>query len=161
MNKLLITAAAAFIALNAMLAGAAEAGFNLRLKAPAGFATVEKAGCGGGRGYFRSYRKHAFRSGRRSKPKVYAARKPSKPVSVAKVEPKAPAAPAVETASAEVEVQNSSITTAEGDAAQTAEAKPASVKAAEPKVAAAEDIGCKQFFPSVGMTLSVPCEKAQ
>jgi hypothetical protein len=26
------------------------------------------------------------------------------------------------------------------------------------KVAATSDVGCKKFFPSVGMTLSVPCE---
>jgi hypothetical protein len=142
-NKLLIAAAA--LALTALLGSGAQAGFNVRLSAPKDFSTVQKAGCGGG--YGNSYRKRRYRSvSRRSSRKVYAARKPAKAVSVAKVEKVEKKA---EVATAPVKSQNSSITTAEGQVATKSEPK---------KVAAVEDLGCKQFFPSVGMTLSVPCE---
>jgi uncharacterized membrane protein len=155
-NRLLIAAAAAFFAVTAFFGAGAEAGFNVRLKTPSGFSTLEKAGCGGG-GYRRFFRKR-YQSVRRSvKPKVQVARAPAKSESIAKVEPKAETAAEPE---AKVAVsENSSISTASG---KVAEVKP--VGAAKPeeksekKVAAAKDLGCKQFFPSVGLTLSVSCE---
>jgi len=148
MNKLLIAAAAAFFAVTALFGTGAQAGFNVRLGAPAGFSTLQKAGCGGG--YRRIFRKHSYRSvSRRTKRKVYAAKKPAaETVSVAKAEE------TTETAPKTAQSHSSSITTADGEVTQAAK-----VEADEPaKVAAAEDLGCKQFFPSVGMTLSVPCE---
>jgi hypothetical protein len=143
MNKLLIAAAA--LILTALLGSGAQAGFNVRLDAPKGFSTLQKAGCGGG--YRRTYRKRRYRSAsRRSSRKVYAARKPAKTVNVAKVEKVEKKA---EVANVTAKNQSSSITTAEGQVATKSEPK---------KVASVEDVGCKQFFPSVGMTLSVPCE---
>jgi hypothetical protein len=144
-TKLLTAAAAAFFAVAALFGSGAEAGFNMRLKAPAGFSTLEKAGCGGG--YRRVYRKRYQSARRRVKRKVQVASKPvAEKVAVAKVE----------TTDQVVQSENSSISTANG---KVAEAKP--VEAAKPeekKVAAAKEVGCKQFFPSVGMTLSVSCK---
>ena len=89
MTKLLTAIAATFLAIAAIASGA-EAGFNVRINAPTGFSEVHKAGCGGGGGYGRSYRRAAYQSVRRTKRRVeVASRKVSKPAVVAKAEPKA------------------------------------------------------------------------
>lgn len=161
MTKLLAAIAATFLAITVIASGA-EAGFNVRINAPTGFSEVHKAGCGGGGGYGRSYRRAAYQSVRRTKRRVeVASRKVSKPVVVAKAEPKVePVEAAPEQTVAEVE--NSSISTDETVAVE----KVAEVKVEKPvkkqieqKVASAKDLGCKTFFASVGMTLSVPCAK--
>ena len=161
MTKLLAAIAATFLAITAIASGA-EAGFNVRINAPTGFSEVHKAGCGGGGGgYSRSYRRAAYQSVRRSKRRVeVASRKVSKPAVVAKVEPKVePVDAAPEQTVAEVE--NSSISTdgvAVEKVAEVKVEKPVK-KQIEQKVASAKDLGCKTFFASVGMTLSVPCAK--
>ncbi len=163
MNKLLAVIAATLLAVTAIASGA-EAGFNLRIKAPAGFSEMHKAGCGGS--HVRAFRQRAVRqSVRRSKPRVEVASRPaSKPAVVAKAETKAPAD--VETIETEdvAQIENSSITTeqkvAEIKTPKTVEKvaeKPG--KKVEQKVAAAGELGCKTFFASVGMTLSVPCDQ--
>jgi hypothetical protein len=156
MNKLLTVIAATFLALAAIASGA-EAGFNVRINAPAGFSEVHKAGChGGGGGYSRSYRRSAYQSVRRAKRRVeVASRSVSKPAVVAKVEPQAE--PVENTA----ELENSSISTEEKVAEvkiEKIEKVEKTAKKTEQKVAAAKDLGCKKFFASAGMTLSVPCE---
>jgi hypothetical protein len=152
-NKMLIAVAAAFLAVTALFGSGAEAGFNVRIAAPAGFSSLHKAGCGGG-GYYRVYRKRSSQSaGRRAKRKVEVASKAeAAPVAVAKAEPEVEAKTEAKTEAPVAETENSSISTGAG--------KVAAVKTAEPekKVAAAKDPGCKKFFPSVGMTLSVSCE---
>ncbi len=66
--------------------------------------------------------------------------------------------PTEETAKADpvelnVESENSSISTASIDKSESAEAK------ATPAVTkVSTNVGCKKFFPTVGMTLTVPCE---
>lgn len=53
--------------------------------------------------------------------------------------------------------ENSSITVASTDEAKTVEpVKTAETKKSEPAVA--QKLDCKKFFPSVGLTLTVPCE---
>jgi hypothetical protein len=161
MNKLLTVIAATLLAVTAIVSGA-EAGFNVRIKAPADFSEVHKAGCGGG-GASRSYRRARYQSVRRSKPRVeVASRTVSKPAVVAKAETEAPvAAEPIEDTADVAQIENSSITTEE----KVAEVKPKTekkvaekpAKKAEQKVATAGDLGCKTFFASVGMTLSVPC----
>ncbi len=172
MTKLL-TVIAATLAVTAIASGA-EAGFNVHIKAPAAFSEVHKAGCGGGGAS--SYRRAASQSVRRSKPRVQvASRTVSKPAVVAKAETEAPAAAEpIEEAAKVAKIENSSITTdekvAEVDTPKTeknvaeiktpkAEQKVAEkpAKKAEQKVATAGDLGCKTFFATVGMTLSVPC----
>jgi hypothetical protein len=174
MTKLLAATAATLLAVTAIASGA-EAGFNVRINAPAGFSEVHKAGCGGGGGAS-SYRRAASQSVRRSKPRVQvASRAVSKPAVVAKAETEAPAtAEPIEVAAKVAKIENSSITTdekvAEIDTPKTekkvaeiktpkAEKKVAEkpAKKAEQKVAAAGELGCKTFFATVGMTLSVPC----
>lgn len=54
----------------------------------------------------------------------------------------------------EVETENSTISTASVDKGEAGEPKAAA--SPEPKVSKA--VGCKKFFPTVGMTLTVPCE---
>ena len=163
MNKLLTVIAATFLAIGAIASGA-EAGFNVRINAPAGFSEVHKAGCGGGGGYSRAYRRSAYQSVRRKRRVEVASRTVSKPAVVAKVETK----PAPVEAPAEIE--NSSIVSA---ADKVAEAKIESPvkrpaqdaaetttdQAAQKVASAIKDVGCKTFFASVGMTLSVPCAK--
>jgi hypothetical protein len=172
MTKLLTVIAATLVAIASVATGA-EAAFNVRLAAPAGFNQVHKAGCGGGGGgYRRAYRKRVVRqSVRRSAPKVQtASRTIEKPAVVAKAEPKA--APVEKIAEKSAEFENSSISTSKEVAEAAVEApavvpvkKPVKIVAApaeEPaqKVAAAiKDVGCKTFFATVGMTLSVPCAK--
>jgi hypothetical protein len=150
MNKLLTLIAATFIALTALLGSGAEAGFNLRIKAPTDFSALHKAGCGGGGGYVRSHRQRSYRSvSRRVKRDVdVAEQKPAKSVTVAKTEPEA----LPETTNKTAEVENSSISTANGQVAEVKTAEP------EQKIAVAKDVGCKKFFASAGMTLTVPCE---
>jgi hypothetical protein len=150
-NKILTAAAAAFFALISLVGSTAEAGFNLRIPAPAGV-VHQAGGCGGG-GYgriYRSYKPRSYRSAsRRVKAKTHVASKPAaKPVTVANEQSETE----VEAASTTAKVENSSISATEGDVAE--------VKApvADKKVTATNEVGCKKFFPSVGMTLSVPCE---
>jgi hypothetical protein len=58
----------------------------------------------------------------------------------------------------DVESENSTISTASVEKAETVAA--AEPPAKEPKTIgkAAGNVGCKKFFPTVGMTLTVPCE---
>jgi hypothetical protein len=178
MSKLLTVIAATLLAIASVATGA-EAAFNVRLAAPAGFNQVHKTGCGGGGGgYRRAYRKRVVRqSVRRSTPKVQTASPAiEKPAVVAKVEPKS--APVETVAQKTAEIENSSISTSKEvvkaevatPVVQAAAEAPVKTKAGivaaapaeEPakKVATAiKDIGCKSFFATVGMTLSVPCAK--
>lgn len=167
MNKLYSVLAATVV----VVAGAAsaDAGFGVRLNIPAGFSQVEKAGCGGSHVRF-VRRRFAHQSVRRPKRKVeVAVRKVEKPVTVAKIDPK----PIVEEESlaSVTENENSTVAVAADEIPAPAvivpEKKPAKAAANAvsgdtpgQKVAAAlKDIGCKSFFASVGMTLSVPCAK--
>ena len=168
MNKILIAAAAAFLAVTTF---GAQAGFNVRLSAPAGFSTVEKAGCGGG-GYS-SYKKRRYSSIKRAKRKAYLAAKQIAAKKAAQkriAAEKAAAAKAArlaqqkEEAKAEQQVALATTADSENSSIAASTGKPAKAEAAkgepedEEKVAVAKDPGCKQFFPSVGMTLSVPCQ---
>lgn len=165
MKKLFSVLAATIV----IVAGAAsaEAGFAVKLTAPAHFSQIEKAGCGGG--HARIFRRRvAYQSARRPKRHVeVASRRVSKPVTVAKVEPK----PVVkdDTLASVTGIENSTIAPAADQVATpeiiVPENKPAQAAAVakenpEQKVATAvKDVGCKSFFASVGMTLSVPCAK--
>jgi len=142
MNKQLIALAATLLAIPTLFGSAAEAG--------------------GGHGFHRAFHtflalqalhsRHEYRetyhAKRRVKRTVHVAKKPvSKPVSVAKVEPET----TTEAPSQVSEMENSSISTVDGAVAAVETDK-------TDKVAEVRDVGCKKFFPSAGMTLSVPCE---
>jgi hypothetical protein len=57
---------------------------------------------------------------------------------------------------ADVETENSAITTSSVDESETKETKKTEAASAEePKES--KNVGCSKFFPTVGMTLEVPC----
>jgi hypothetical protein len=150
MNKSLLTIAAALVAATTMFASAAEAGFKVRL------------GFGGPLPYFTAYNnsgsygrkcsKHAYRAVRREeRAPVRLTKKSASETNVASIEQKP------ETTAQVADTENSSISPT---GVTVAEAKTDAPKTTEPakQVAVAKEVGCKKFFPSVGMTLSVPCE---
>lgn len=169
MNKSLVALFAALVAVATMFASTAEAGFKIRLGFGGPLPSFTAHGNGG------HAKRHYYRKryiARRAAKKVVVAKK-SKPsaVKVAKKEVSKPQV--VATAPAEVveepevtaDSENSSITTAALDpAAAGTEAASVEVKAdATTEKAAVEPkrtskLDCKKFFPSVGMTLTVPCE---
>jgi len=159
---------AALIAAATIFSSAAEAGFKIHL------------GFGGPLPGFTAHGNSSYHHRRRyiarrivKKEKVYVAkRKTTSEPKVAKVE-KTVSKPAVVATVPVIEPdviadsENSSITTAALDTASVAPetVTPVEVKAdaTEPKTSskpekAASKLDCKKFFPSVGMTLSVPCE---
>jgi hypothetical protein len=75
---------------------------------------------------------------------------------IADSEPEAKPVETAKTAPVDLDVksENSTISTASVDKSETVASKDAPTD--EPKVSKA--IGCKKFFPTVGMTLTVPCE---
>jgi len=80
------------------------------------------------------------------------------PVAVAKAEPVAKSEPAtktVETAAAPAETTPVEPRETPISVASVLEKKGVS---ADEGIEVAQDVGCKKFFPAVGMTLSVPCE---
>jgi hypothetical protein len=115
------------------------------------FVSGAQAGCGGG-GYDYGYSyqsewhptRHHVRVARRE------------PVQVAKADDKPANAPV------NAVTENSSIATVTAKASEskpTEIVKTAAVNAAKPAVdASTAKVGCMKYFPSVGMTLTVPCE---
>lgn len=172
MNKSLIAIAAAVFAAAIGFASSAEAGFKVHL----GFGgPLHAFGNSGGHSY-RHHKRRSYVAHRAVTKKVRVATKKSQPTeTVAKVEePEVVAAlPVAETVTT-VENENSSITTASVDPSLvTSPETPATTAAVEPVKAAAlpvkpaaetkleksaSKLDCKKFFPSVGMTLTVPCE---
>jgi hypothetical protein len=152
----------------------AEAGFKIRLGFGGPLHAFNTYGNSGGHSH-RHHRRRSYVVSRTVKKKVHVAKK-STPVTekVAEVEkPEVVAAvPVTETVTI-ADNENSSITTAAVDPslvttpetpATTATVEPAT---GEPPVAqttevkrekSASKLDCKKFFPSVGMTLTVPCE---
>jgi hypothetical protein len=163
MNKSLIAIASATVALAAFASSSAEAGFGIHFGGHHGF-------FGGG---FHGFHRHCRRPEyviRQVQPRVYVTRQ-ARPVVVTEDEP------AKEVVVAHNE--NSTIAMASADVAdnattdsvekiivktdKTAVAAPKPDKVAEAVVEAAKPqpskrLDCKKFFPSVGLTLTVPCE---
>ncbi len=119
------------------------------------YVTSAEAGCGGGYGFYRSsYRPVAHVS----KPRIARKQSSDSVAAVVKPETKQVAETQVEKKDETVAVNTAPVT----EKAKVADANPADVKPADAKVtekvaSAAKDVGCKQFFPSAGLTLSVPC----
>jgi hypothetical protein len=159
MNKSLIALATALVAATTMFASTAEAGFGIRI----GFGPIGFASHGGYGASEPTYRKREYRAVRRQerqeKVRVSKAKKATETATVEKAE--ATPAPVAETTTAESE--NSSISVAAVEQVEAPQAaEPTTAKTVEKPVttAAAQTttIGCKKFFASVGLTLSVPCE---
>ncbi len=163
MNKTLVAIAAAFLAVTT-LCSAAEAGFKVRIGFgfPMGGFNAHHGG-----GYeHRRHRRHRYVV-RKAKKKVHVAKSktsaPKKAKQIAKVEPAAVAAPEP---IVQTETENSSITPVEAVTETSSTEKTAETAdiAADPVTPVADEqktvnkLDCKKFVPSVGMTLSVPCE---
>jgi hypothetical protein len=146
-NKPLIAIATALVAATTMFASTAEAGFRVRLGFGGPLPAFTAYGPGNGYAHKECHR-HDYRSVRHvERERVHVAKKHVKTESVAKADD----TPQVTNETAEME--NSSIASAPAKTAETTTPAPQSKVVAEVK-----DVGCKKFFPSVGMTLTVPCE---
>jgi hypothetical protein len=155
MNKSLVAIASAVLAAATLFASSAEAGFKIRL------------GFGGPLPAFTAYsnsgyygrklcNKRAHQVVRREeKAPARVARKAAGSTNVAKVEEK----PEATDQTAAAERENSSISVAQAEVTENTAAEPIkTAAAATSEAAASQKVDCKKFFPSVGMTLSVPCE---
>jgi len=173
MNKILIAIATVVFALGGMITSSAQAGFKTRLGI--GLAIGAASIIANQHRYERRARRTRHHARRKAKRKVHVTQKRAvspKPA-VAEVEDTPIVAPVKKTAAIS---RNSSITTAalppaedevevevEDQATETAaDETPVPVEPAETSASDAEQtankLDCKKFFPSVGMTLSVPCE---
>jgi hypothetical protein len=168
MNRIMIAVAVAVFAMSGMLARPAEAGMKGRLAVGLAIGALGVMAHEHRRAEHRKWKKKHYEARRRATKKVYTAKKKSKPEvkEVAKAEPAPlPEQKVVDTA---VENENSSISTAAlapisetasideteaiNVAAEVSETDPVAVQET------AKNLDCKKFFPTVGMTLSVPCE---
>lgn len=145
MTKSAFAIAIAIFTFATMLASTAEAGFKVRL------------GFGGplpfqGHQYSNDYQPKTYK--KRTYRKVERRAAPRK-VETAKAQP----AKEIETAPvAQAETENSSITTARAETTETAAVETTDETVETASVDAPKELGCKKFFASVGMVLSVPCE---
>ncbi len=177
---------AAILAAATMFASTAQAGFKIRLGFGGPLPAFNAYGNGGGYSHRHYSRKRYY--GRRvvKKEKVYVAKKAEPKVAAKKYKPEKVAAKPVtkkqvsvaSAATTEPEViadtENSSIAAAleqpaiaptalkVEDAVQvqpaTTAATPLTPETTSKPTKAASKLDCKKFFPSVGMTLTVPCE---
>ena len=167
MNKSLVALIVALIATATMFSSAAEAGFKIHL----GFGGPLHGFTGNGGGYSQKhYHRKRYIARRVKKEKVYVAKRKVSEPKVAKVEkvskPEVVATAPIVEPDVIADSENSSITTAALETVDTTASvatdtvAPVEVKAdaATKPEKAASKLDCKKFFPSVGMTLSVPCE---
>ena len=164
MTRTILAIATAFLAVMTVFASAAEAGCISCEHVPVvvrGSLTSDTATrYTKKRFYARSIARAKARARARA---IAAARAKAKARAIAAAKAKAKArtiAAAKAAAAKEVElaettaVENSTISTASLDKSETIDTE--ETPAEEPKVN--RNVGCKKFFPSVGMTLTVPCE---
>jgi len=155
MTRSILTLAAALFTATAFLASAAEACVSCSYVPPVVHTQVYS--------HHHSYdaeryeRKRAYRAAKKRilKAKRWIEREPEEevePVETVKAAPAPAPAPTPAPVAEQVESENSSISTASVDNSETANAE------ATPATAASKNVGCKKFFPTVGMTLTVPCE---
>jgi hypothetical protein len=169
MSKLPVAIIAALVAVATMYSSTAEAGLRIGFGFGGGLPFAH-----GGGGYSQQHHHRKRYIARRvKKEKAYVAKRKVSEPKVAKVEKVKPevvaTAPVVEP-DVIADSENSSITTAALDSTAAVdpetvtpvkvktESKTAAAKPAVSKPEKAAKLDCKKFFPSVGMTLSVPCE---
>jgi hypothetical protein len=177
MTKSLAALIVALIAAATTFSSAAEAGMGIRLGFGGPLPAFTAHGNGGGYSH-RHYKRKRYVARRvAKKKKVYVAKKKTTQApKVAKVEKKVAKPNVVATAPiVEPDViadsENSSITSAaletdtvdttaaiDTDTVTPVEVKTDAATTAPKREKAASKLDCKKFFPSVGMTLSVPCE---
>jgi hypothetical protein len=176
MNKFLIAIATLVFAVGAMLTptAPAQAGWKGRLAVGLAIGAIGAMSQHHRYEKRKRWKKKRYQAQRKAKKKVYTSKKSSSSTkTVAKAEPApTPELPEKKAVAALVDNENSSIsTTAIVPVEETASidsgeptAEPAKVVAEVPETApaagqkAANQLDCKKFFPSVGMTLSVSCD---
>ena len=168
MNKSLAALIVALIAAATTFSSAAEAGMRIRLGFGGPLPSFVAHGNGGGYSK-KHYHRKRYIARRVKKEKVYVAKRKVSEPKVAKVEkvskPKVVATAPIVEPDVIADSENSSITTAALETVDTTASvadtdAPVEVKAdaTTKREKAASKLDCKKFFPSVGMTLSVPCE---
>jgi hypothetical protein len=160
MTRSIIALATAVLAATTLLSPAAEAGFKVHFGfggGPAPYLTDYNKESAHG---YKPARKRYQAARRHEAAPVRAAKKPSKTESVAEVEDKVEEK--TESTPAKIaETENSSISVAQAEVAQEPSSEPVeTVAATDQPNTVARSIDCKKFFPTVGLTLSVPCERA-
>ncbi len=167
MNRIMIAVAIAVFAMGGMFARPAQAGMKGRLAIGLAIGAIGVMAHQHQQYERRKWRKKHYQARRRATKKVYTAKKKSTPKveEVAEVEPAPMPVPKPDFL---VENENSSISTAAlepiDETASIDDAEPVNVAAeatdSEPASGpkTAKKLDCRKFFPTVGMTLSVPCE---
>jgi hypothetical protein len=152
MNKL-FALTTALIAAVTMFASGAEAGFKIRLGFGGPLPAFTAYGNSGG-SYERNYApKRRYQAARHHE------KAPARVSKKAKIAKAVEAEPQAKVVAKAAETENSSIAGAETQVSEVT--TPAPVETARATVNEAEPsakLDCKKFFPSVGMTLTVPCE---
>ena len=149
MTRTILAIATAFLAVMTVFASAADAGFKVRLGFGGPLPAFTAHGPSKSYGAKRHKTKRIYKAAKRRKARTAKKRIVKRTTTAKKVET-AKTAP-IKT---EAENENSTISTASLDKNDTVETE-ATAKD-EPK--ASRNVGCKKFFPTVGMTLTVPCE---
>jgi len=148
MTRTILASAAALVAAATLFASAAQACISCSYVPPVVHTPVY------GAKHCAKPRVHAaVRSHRAAKRRVVESEPKVKRVNTAKIDEPAPETAPASTAAVN---ENSSIAVANTEAAQIETAN--SVKSEPVKREAKAKVDCKKFFPSVGMTLTVPCE---
>ncbi len=147
MTRTILAIATAFLAVMTVFASAADAGFKVRLGFGGPLPAFTAHGPSKSYGQKRYTKKRSYRAKRKArtaKKRIVKRKATAKTVETAKTAP-------IKT---DAENENSTISTASLDKNETIETEV--IAKDEPK--ATRKVGCKKFFPTVGMTLTVPCE---
>jgi hypothetical protein len=144
MTRTILAIATAFLAVMTVFASAADAGFKVRLGFGGPLPAFTAHGPSKSYGQKRYSKKRSYRAKRKART---AKKRIAKRKATAKTAKTAP----IKT---DAENENSTISTASLDKNETIETEV--IAKDEPK--ATRKVGCKKFFPTVGMTLTVPCE---
>jgi hypothetical protein len=149
MTRTILAIATAFLAVMTVFASAADAGFNVRLGFGGPLPSFTAHGPSKSYGAKRHRNKRIYRAAKQRKARP-AEKRIVERTTVAKKVETAKTAP-IKT---ETDNQNSTISTASLENDKIVETE---VEANdEPETTG--NVGCKKFFPTVGMTLTVPCE---
>ncbi len=144
MTRTILAIATAFLAVMTVFASAADAGFKVRLGFGGPLPAFTAHGPSKSYGQKRYSKKRSYRAKRKARTAKKRIAKRKATVKTAKTAP-------IKT---DAENENSTISTASLDKNETIETEV--IAKDEPK--ATRKVGCKKFFPTVGMTLTVPCE---
>ena len=144
MTRTILAIATAFLAVMTVFASAADAGFKVRLGFGGPLPAFTAHGPSKSYGQKHYTKKRSYRAKRK-------ARTATKRIVKRKTTGKTAKTAPIKT---DAENENSTISTASLDKNETIETEV--IAKDEPK--ATRKVGCKKFFPTVGMTLTVPCE---